>query len=66
MKCEHIDKISHSGYPHTSVYDVITMNGRMKDISTGEWYDAVIYADNGRMFVREKNDFIDKFRIVED
>lgn len=39
----------------------------MKDPTTREWVDAVIYDDEAsNRYVRELNDFIDKFQIVEE
>lgn len=37
---------------------------RCKDRSTGEWYDAVMYVDGDDCYVREKEDFMKKFRII--
>ena len=36
---------------------------KMKDIDSGEWVDAVLYVslNNGKFYVREKRQFLDKF-----
>lgn len=66
---EHKDKKSKSGYPHDKKY---AFGGicRMKNPTTGEWVDAALYfhIKDGEIqeFVRELNDFNDKFQKVED
>lgn len=66
---EHINKESKSGYPHNKTY---AYGGvcRMKNPTTGEWVDGAIYFNikDGEMqeFVRELNDFNNKFKKVED
>lgn len=37
---------------------------RCKDRATGEWYDAVLYSDANGQYVREVNDFTEKFNKV--
>lgn len=68
---EHKNKESESGYPHDGKYVVVSFC-RMKNSTTRKWEDAVIYrkfqpleADGGCYFVREKNDFMDKFKKTE-
>ena len=70
---EHIDKSTGSnGYPHDKVY-LYLGTCRMKDISTGKWYDACMYRewdvkiDNtvGDTFVREKESFENEFKVYE-
>lgn len=62
---EHKDKESKSGYPHNGTYLIIDFC-RMKNSISREWEDAVIYENpNGKRYVRELNDFIDKFQKVE-
>lgn len=64
---EHKDKTSKSGYAHDKIYLIIDMNCRMKNPTTREWVDAVIYQDTLRNnYVREKNDFMDKFQKIEE
>lgn len=58
---EHIDKTS-GKYPHDKQYVIINCAARSKDVTTGEWYDAVIYGYGDEMFVREYNDFVNKFK----
>ena len=63
---EHKSKVSKSGYPHDKTYIIMDERCRMKDPTTGEWVDAVIYDDEAsNRYVRELNDFIDKFQKVE-
>lgn len=65
---EHKCKESTSGYPHDKKY---AFGGvcRMKNPTTGEWVDGAIYFNikDGEMqeFVRELNDFNNKFKKVE-
>lgn len=62
---EHKDKESKSGYPHNGTYLIIDYC-RMKNSVSREWEDAVIYENpEGKRYVRELNDFIDKFQKVE-
>lgn len=60
---EHKDKsVGESGYSHDGIYRVVN-KARMKNPETREWMDCVIYSDidNGSIYVREMNDFFDKF-----
>lgn len=62
---EHKEKESKSGYPHDKTYLIIDDKCRMKDPTTGEWVDAVVYEDTSHnRYVREKNDFMNKFQVV--
>ena len=70
---EHIDKnVGSNGYSHDKIY-MYFGTFRMKDISTGKWYDACMYrewskeADNtvGDTFVREKESFEKEFKRYE-
>lgn len=62
---EHKSKVSDSGYPHNGTYLIIDYC-RMKNSISREWEDAVIYENpEGKRYVRELNDFIDKFQKVE-
>lgn len=60
-------KVGESGYSHDVKYIVIH-NARMKNPETRKWLDCVIYSDiaNGNVYVREKKDFIDKFKEVDE
>lgn len=60
---EHIDKESKSGYPHDKEY-LYKGVCRMKNPTTGEWADAAVYCDEKQTFVRELNDFNNKFKKV--
>lgn len=70
---EHIDKnVGSNGYSHDKIY-MYFGTCRMKDISTGKWYDACMYRewskeeDNsvGDVFVREKESFEKEFKVYE-
>lgn len=62
---EHKNKESKSGYPHNGTYLIIDYC-RIKNSISSEWEDAVIYeSPEGKRYVRELNDFIDKFQKVE-
>ena len=66
---EHKDRYDKSAvhrYPHGKTYEVIN-NCRMKDKTTGEWYDAVLYKEKGGtdIFCRELQSFDNEFREVE-
>lgn len=63
---KHKNKESKSGYPHDSIY-VISNFCRMKNSISREWEDAVIYNNvtTNECYVRELNDFIDKFQKIE-
>lgn len=58
---EHICKESTSGYPHDKKYSVVGQV-RMKDPTTREWIDGICYSNGEEYFVREKNDFYNKFK----
>lgn len=62
---EHIKKKNTSGYPHDGIYRVMDFC-RMKDPTTRKWVDAVIYRDiiTYEIFVREKSDFENHFKLV--
>ena len=62
---EHKVKESTSGYPHDGIYRIMEFC-RMKNPTTREWVDAVIYRNISTYenFVREKTDFEDKFKLV--
>ena len=62
---EHKCKESTSGYPHDKKY-VYLAKCRMKNPTNGEWVDGLIYAHEGNIYVRERTDFEDKFKVVED
>lgn len=65
---EHKDKkVGESGYSHDGKYRVIH-NARMKNPETRKWLDCVIYSDiaNGDVYARERIDFIDKFKEVDE
>lgn len=36
-----------------------------KHPDTGEWYKVCIYSNNNGCFVRERNDFFDKFKKID-
>lgn len=61
---EHKDKKSSSGYSHDGIYRIMDFC-RMKNPSTREWVDAVIYRNvrTYEMYVREKSDFVLKFKV---
>lgn len=61
---EHKNKQSHSGYSHDGLYEIVGFC-RMKNPTTGEWADAVMYCNikTDETFVREKSDFEDKFKV---
>ena len=62
---EHKSKESTSGYPHDKHYLILSPYARMKNPTTQEWVDAVIYEDSGHnLYIREKRDFNNKFKKV--
>lgn len=70
---EHIDKnVGSNGYSHDKVY-IYLGTCRMKDISSGKWFDACMYKewdkklDNtvGETFIREKESFEKEFKVYE-
>ena len=54
---EHKDKTSRSVEPHDKRYYVRNMNARMKDFTTGKWYDAVIYESEDVVFYQRETRF---------
>lgn len=65
---EHKDKkVGESGYLHDGRYRIVN-EARMKNPETREWMDCIIYSnvDNGAIYVREKDDFFEKFVEVVD
>lgn len=60
---EHKNKESNSGYSHDGIYEIVGFC-RMKDPTTREWVDGIIYRniETFEVFVRERNDFEDKFK----
>ena len=66
MAVEFIDKESKSGYSHDHIYQVVDLTARMKEPCLGEWYDAVIYTDGSKYFVRSVKNFYDKFKAVKE
>lgn len=63
---EHKVKESTSGYSHDGIYRIMDFC-RMKNPTTREWVDAVIYRNirTYDTYVREKSDFEDKFKVKE-
>lgn len=63
---EHINKESSSGYPHDGIYRIMNFC-RMKNPTTREWVDAVIYRNirTYEMYVRDKSDFEQKFKVKD-
>lgn len=66
---EHKVKESERGYSHDGLYVIIGFC-RMKNQATREWVDGVIYErveklDISLRFVREKTDFENKFKVVD-
>lgn len=63
---EHKDKGSTSGYSHDGIYRLMDFC-RMKNPTTREWVDAVIYRNvrTYEMYVREKSDFVLKFKVYK-
>lgn len=50
-------------YPKNEhIYAIIDEKIKMKDPTTGEWREAVLYTDGRGTYVRDKVDFIDKFK----
>lgn len=65
---EHKDKkVGESGYSHDGRYRIVN-EARMKNPETREWMDCIIYSnvDNGSLYVREKDNFFEKFVEVVD
>lgn len=63
---EHKNKESNSGYSHDGLYRIMDFC-RMKNPTTREWVDAVIYRNikTYETFARERIDFEDKFKVFE-
>jgi hypothetical protein len=55
-------------YPKTKRQYRVQYLVKMKDTCTGEWTDAILYYSfsNGHLYVREKNNFFDKFVTLEE
>lgn len=55
-------------YPKNEHHYVYYFNCKMKNPTTGEWIEAVIYqgVEDNNWYVREKNDFFDKFVKLSD
>lgn len=51
-------------YPKNGHTYRVLMETKMKDPTTGEWKSAVIYTDGDASYCREKEDFINKFKLV--
>lgn len=43
----------------------VIQEAKMKDPTTGEWKDSVFYTDGDSAYCREKEDFLDKFKLVD-
>lgn len=52
-------------YPKNGHYYFRRNTIRCKDRTTGEWYDAVLYSDAKGQYVRELNDFNNKFELCQ-
>lgn len=52
-------------YPKNERTYRVLMETKMKDPTTGEWKPAVIYTDGDASYCREKEDFINKFKPIE-
>lgn len=50
-------------YPKTGTVYKVLQEVKMKDPSTGEWEEAIIYTDRNSTYCREKEDFIAKFEL---
>ena len=55
-------------YPKTGNKYVVLYDIKMKDPSTGEWKEAVVYkgVEDGNYYVREERDFFNKFVKLHD
>ena len=49
-------------YPKNGHTYIFVNEVRCKDRTTGEWYDAILYKDHKGSYIREKNDFYNKFK----
>lgn len=52
-------------YPKNNHLYTILQDIRVKNSSTGEWEDAVLYTDGKGTYAREKKDFHSKFRKIQ-
>lgn len=61
------NKALHWLYPKNGhKYAIVNQSvARMKNPTTGEWTDAIIYTDGIRFYVREASDFNSKFKLEE-
>lgn len=62
VQVEHIDKTP-GKYSHDGVYGIVNVNARLKNPTTREWHDAVIYVDLENIYIRDKEDFLKEFQI---
>lgn len=55
-------------YPKTEHLYIPLYRCRMKNPTSGEWFDAIIYQnyDTKHLYVRERKDFLDKFVKLND
>lgn len=55
-------------YPKNGHYYEPLFRCRMKNPTSGEWFDAIIYQnyDTKHLYVRERKDFLDKFVKLKD
>ena len=58
---DRIHQINHSKYVYKGHYYTVLQNLKMKNPSTGEWQEAVLYTDGKGTYVREARDFFNKF-----
>lgn len=49
-------------YPKTGTSYMILGGPKMKDPTTGEWKDAILYTDGKHTYCREREDFMNKFK----
>lgn len=52
-------------YPKNGHTYRVIQEAKMEDPTTGEWKDSVFYTDGDSAYCREKEDFLDKFKPVE-
>lgn len=66
MNCEQKKNIY--VYPKTKNRYLVKGIVKMKDTLSNEWIDAVLYISlkNGQHYVRDKRQFLDKFKTLED
>lgn len=62
---DRIHQINHSKwfYAKNGHYYTILQYVKMKNPSTGEWQEAVLYTDGKETYVRESKDFHSKFKL---